>query len=353
MQSLLFHCIGRGGEVKPIRWTGSMGCRWDKKLGCLVIWWKEQKVIRCYPLAIIADAMSYKNCSLHGFSVYSCAGGLWRTEEELKTDSANMIFPSLAKVGNAAVTTKISNLLPAKLTAKALRRGGVGQTQFHADTTQHDVVFRSGHHINDNTSKYSRPGAMASKAGAMALAGYSNIRAPTYYPKVPRGMLAKQGQYIDLLFHRSFDCFKVGGELVPFMEAMLGSLVQYYNAMVSDKLNMYNCPVIHQLVHTVMEVEEVEGAAACGLLRTWSDEVQALFTADNAVAIGFANSSDDIKEFIKTSSSCTTELMKQVRLLTLEVSNLKNQLTAVADNLMGVAVKVDEVTSPRKPSPQK
>jgi hypothetical protein len=192
MLGLLLHCIGRGGEVKPLRWTGSMGCRWDKKLSCLVLWWKEQKVIRCYPLAIIADAKSYKCCTLSGFAVFACAGGLGRTEEELKHDSANMIFPNLARIGNAAVTTKISNLLPGKLTAKALRRGGIGEAQFHQDTTQHDVTFRSGHVQNDNTSKYTCPSAGASRAAAMALTGYVNVRASVYYPEVPRGMLAKQ-----------------------------------------------------------------------------------------------------------------------------------------------------------------
>lgn len=141
--------------------------------------------------------------------------------------------------------------------------------------------------------------------------------------------------------------------MVPFTGALLASLVQYYNAMIADKLSVYNCPVLHKLLHAVMEVEAVDGASASALLRTWSTEVQSNFTAKNAVAIGCANSSDDIKEFLKMSSSCTTELLKQINMLTLEVANLKNQLTTVSDNLMGVAVKVDEVTSPQKRAPQK
>jgi len=342
---LNFHCIGRGGEPKFLQWTGPTGARWGGKLGCLVLLWREVKNINSYWLTVIANAFSYKGCTLHAFAVFAAAGGLGRLD--MSAADCDAMFPRLKHLNPPSVSSKISKLGPAGSTTKSLRYGSVTTLHLHPGIHHSDLTVRSGHKpVEDRSGSYMKPNIAASIPSGMGLAGYGNVRERVYYPQLPRAMLSKLSEYLDKLFWITIDEFKAKGKLAPFVEAMLASLVQYFNAMAADNLNMTNSPVIKKLVEAVMHVESLGDVDAMAKLRSWSTEVQADFTAKNVLAIGCASSTPDITAFMKTASECMTSLYTKVGQLVEEVARLNYQLQSVTDDLQSVRVKVDGVSSP-------
>jgi hypothetical protein len=204
------------------------------------------------------------------------------------------------------------------------------------------------HTLPDNTSKYTVAHAPASVPGGMALAGYAHIRQAATYPEIPSGMLENKSKYIDKMFFVTFSCFKEGGALRPFVEAMLASLVQYYNAMRADGLTILTCPVMKKLFTAVMEIEDLDPTETANRLRLWSEGVQTAFTAKNAVAIGCANSNDDILDYIKSSTLCMTQMLTKINSMSLEMKELKGLVASVSDSVIGVSGQVEEATTPRK-----
>ena len=337
---LLYHASGRGGELKHLMLTGRRGLRWDTKFKCLVVVWKETKVIRHYPLAIITDATSYTLCTVHAFAVFAAFNGFGRTNMEAVR--SGFLFPSLQMKKNNSIASHVSNLLPKPHTSRCLRVSSATEMHVHPDTNEQDVNMRTGHasgHGN-NTDKYFKPSTRTSLPGGMALARWPRVRHLVTPAALPEEVLRKLAKYTGAIFpFVTFSAFTdEKGSLAPVLEMLLASLLHRWDEMLGDELKTNNCNIMNHMVNAVMKVEDIDARTALSKLSEWSKTIDKNFIHSNALALGLGDKSGDLADFMKITSSIMSDLLSEMKTLKSELAAVKSSVKTVSTDVQVAAL---------------
>ena len=347
--TLLYHACGRAGELKHLMLAGNRGVRWDKKLKSIVITWKETKVIRHYPMPIVPDANSYRTCTVNALAAWAAFGGFGRVDM-LRT-RAGFLLPSLQTIKSNGIAGYVSKILSG-FTSRDLRRASVTAMLLHPDTNQQDVNMRAGHASRNNTDVYYVPTAVSALSGGKALANYTNVRAPVVPAALTEGIIRKLDRYKTAVF--PFVTFSAisddNGRLAPLLEMLLASLFHRWNEMRENGLTVNNCEILNKLVKAVMEVEVINAQGALEKLKEYSTSIDERFREDNAIALGFGNTSGDMEGFMKTQMAATVRLLAEIRSLRSELADVKSHLRVVGNDVQGASFTPTKATSPKEPA---
>jgi len=349
---LLYHAAGRGGELKHLMLAGRRGLRWDRRFKCLVLMWKETKVIRHYPLAIITHASSYQLCTVHAFAVFAAFGGFGRTNQE--GSRAWFLAQTLQKKKNNSVAPHISNLLPTGVSSRGLRVTAITDMHLSPETTDGDVNRRTGHAggPGNNTDKYYRPSTHGSYAGGTALAGYTKINGVVTPATLPEEIIRELGKNIGVVFpFVTFSAFTdEDGMLAPVLEMLLASLFHRWDEMLGDNLTPTNCDIMNHLLKAVMTVESIDARQALFKLGEWSKTIDKNFVHNNAIALGLGNNNGDMAEYIKTTTAVMLELLSEVKSLKSQLAEVKRGVENVSSDVQVAACSPAPANAGKRPA---
>ena len=246
---MTYDSIGRGGEVKfqdYVDWT------YDYLLSVTDTMWAESKRLNHYSMARIPDENPLFDWYFVFGAFVMCENGLYRSEQHIKDNLLNKVFPSLYYIQNTTVTTKITtvvrNNLPPGLTeeqrnqfsAKSLRQAAITQMSMHPNINIFSSNARTGHSTGTNNDSYlDKKNPARGLPAAHALHGRKDLYTKVIVPRMTAEVLGKAGakkglDLINSLFPAvNIPDFQKGGRLWVVLERSAASLVRHYSTALT------------------------------------------------------------------------------------------------------------------------
>lgn len=195
LMNITYHSACRGGEPKFLNWND---CYFDPGYHVFVFLMSEVKTMQSgRPTPMVPDSDCPYTCIYHALGRYLFVGdGLVRTEQHEKSGCVSMVFPflwnnhsqrSTADVVTEAIRNNLPKNIPKDLalcySSKSLRQGSITAMANHPKCGIFEVTGRSGHALNITVDFYNQSDMQSSLPGAIALAGYPDVRQPTFLPR--------------------------------------------------------------------------------------------------------------------------------------------------------------------------
>lgn len=343
----LYHCVGRGGEVKFQRYSEAF---WDPRYELVDTTWKELKNLTSYSMSLVPDMHSYKCCILHSDACYwLIENGLWRDNNLMVSGRGDFMYPDLLQVRDRGVARKLTEVIRACLvldegvpvsernsfSCTSLRRAAITELSVHRDVGLFEATGRTGHSTQTNLDSYIDKMCFArSLPGGIVLAGWKStniLPRPPTFACLPAHFQEQCRNLVKNLFVVSLPAFEEPGALYPWKVAAAASLIMYYNDLKRD-VGSGN-PVIQKIDKVARDIgledtTGVNGGNHVIVLEYMSKKIQESYRQQNSVLSGVSNfHAESIVQNQHALSTEVREVKEQVASILTDLASVNNKVT--------------------------
>jgi hypothetical protein len=362
--------VGRGGEVKFLRWDEFW---WDDLFLSTEGVWTRMKTLTQHILYFQCDCIGYICDFYHSLGCYfSVEDGLYRIDHGNKkgnkknTRANKFVFPDLRIVSNESVARMMTKLIRKHShqqfqqlnQSRGIRVGSNTELAMHPEITPEEQRLAGGFSAGNNSELYTRMNPNLGMPAANALAGHPKPRGRVYPPSLDR-LVSVSAETLDLLMARlyliSVPQFKEGGQLRPILRTCTASLIMHHQQMCSQ-FGTGN-KVVQKLIDSVVKAK-IEGTAseASKTLDHWSTIIQQDYETNNGLIPNLTDVT--VLSAVQAQTVVINDLLLQYQrreveneLLTNEVASLRIALETQSGNIIsGVSSAVTSALKAITPS---
>jgi hypothetical protein len=356
---ILFHAVGRGGEISASTWDSTS---WDEDRQMLVLDWGEFKKGVQYIMTFHPDAVGWILDAYHALACYLLAGhGRYAATVDPALSGVNWMFPTYVDMRDGGAAAKASRIItkcynegvegvPKALRSHGLRVSSTDDMIFNITLSLFDAIARGGWDCKGDSTffHYLTQKLHIARAGR-ALAGWRDARLHVCAPSLEAVITAENHGLVEEFCTELF-----AGVGVPQLQE---DLKQFRNVMVASLL-MYHENVQEELGIDALVVRKVHAAAqrrgiTASTIRAWGSMIKDQFVVQNARNLGDSNMSDKeqtdhaLAILIETSQKQSNEIK--------ELRAGQSRQDKKLDHILDLLVSMQEVStgSPRRHKKQR
>lgn len=331
---ILYHAVGRGGEVSTSAWNNA---EWNVDHEFLSLKWGEVKNGQQPEMTFHPDTSEWMLDIFHALACYLIAGhGKSKASSSpAATDSIYWMFPAYVDMVKGGAASKASRIIDKCRKAgvegvvegansHGIRVTATDDMTFHHLLSVFATIARGGWDFkSDNLAFYYFTKRLNVVLAGKALAGWHDPRQPVHAPTLDAFVTSANKSKVDEFCERLFASTEVpllSNELKGFRDAMVASLLMYYEDVKKDLGP--GSRIIEAMHQAAVACRISDAPPSCvKTLSEWSKAVRERFIAANAKNLG----NMDLTETERQGK--TIELLQQLCLQNMDLS--KNLLAAV------------------------
>lgn len=345
---ILYHAVGRGGEVSTSAWNNA---EWNEDHEFLSLKWGEVKNGQQPEMTFHPDTKEWMLDIFHALACYLIAGhGKSKASASpAANDSIYWLFPSYVDMVKGGAATKASRIIAkcrdngVEGVVKGVNSHGIRVTAtddmtFHHLLSVFATIARGGWDFkSDNLAFYYFTKRLNVMMAGKVLAGWHDPRQKVHAPTLDAFVTTSNKSKVDDFCARLFASTELpllSDELKGFRDAMVASLLMYYEDVKKDLgSGSLIIKTMHQAAKTCRISDSPE--LCVKTLSDWAKAVRTRFIAANAKNLGDVDLTETERlgrsiELLQTIAVENAERNKkmetELKFLTSEVSEMKSML---------------------------
>mmetsp|Transcript_19499 Transcript_19499/g.42365 ORF Transcript_19499/g.42365 Transcript_19499/m.42365 type:complete len:741 (+) Transcript_19499:209-2431(+) len=340
---MLFHAVGRGGEVSTSTWDSA---RWDEDREFLELDWGEFKKGQQQIMTFHPDAKNWRLCIYHAFACYllTSSGGNKASTTRVEA-GISWILASYVDMREGGAATKAGKILkkcrdggvkgiPEESGSHGIRVAATDCMIFNHLLQVFDVIARGNWDFkSDNLAFHYFTQKLHVVCAGKALAGYYDPQQHVCAPTLKACVTSENTLLVDQFCQRLFSSVDIPGfndetsALHPFRDIMVASLLMYYDD-VSKTLGSKSLLIAS--MHIAANDVGIKGIRST--LSAWGKAILTRFRVTNAHNLGDVGDSDE-KRFGKMVSELQRNWVEQGEKMNEMRAETNERLAGIEDKL--------------------
>jgi hypothetical protein len=343
--------VGRGGEVKFLRWDEFY---WDALFLAPEGVWTRMKTLIQQLLYFQCDSIGYLCCFYWILgSYFAVEDGLFRIDET-KIRENRAVFPDLRKILNESVAAQLTNKIRAHSdkalrthnTSRSIRVESNTELAIHPDITPEEQRLAGGFSAGNNSELYARMNPKLGMPAENALAGHKNERKKVYPPSLESLSVNLSAQQLECIMHHlylvSLEWFLPDGRLHPILRVCTAKLIMEH-PVVRGKFGSQNKVVKKLLQATVnAKLANTVSEASCKLDH-WAKLIRDDFETMNGLILDATDATvlsvlNQLSHTMNAQTIVIKRLERQTEILTNQVASQQVVIESQSGSLASAIV---------------
>ncbi len=288
---ILFHSVGRGGEVSTSTWDEA---EWNVDQEFLSLKWGEIKNGRQHEMTFHPDAMDWMLDMFHALACYIIAGPATAPKSSAAASGVHWMFPAYVDMVKGGAASKASRIIekcrkngvegiPDGASSHGIRVTATDDMTFHHLLSVFCAIARGGWDFkSDNLAFHYFTKRLNIVMAGKALAGWHDPRQKVASPTIKAFKTEENSVQVESFCRSLFVSSSVpmlNDDLKGFRDAMVASLLMYFKD-VSEELGN-GSPIVVAIQRAAVS-NNIRGDT----LQEWGELVRARFIAANAKNMG-------------------------------------------------------------------